>query len=291
MTKQMHEVKDRLLSDFEKNLDDIYSRYQTAQDDAWKKFQETSSIANKKLLQKTEEVNSKYLCKITENIGDEELKNLTIEFEEQLNLVSKEHEETSKDASDALETALKNASVEHNRDLNIAQQHIQNRLHTYFDKWCFNYIKKPAVAGFLLYYIHKLICSWWSEISQLIGNLQFLSNISFVCLKHWLHKNHLCAENGEGWELSKITCFSVLINTFFPWAKAHQSKNITPSFLSEIEEIILSVNFSQPIFAWLAGDDSSTVRIELSNNTHWSAQDVSSQWLDISYQYSSLSSL
>lgn len=133
MTQQMHEVKDRLVSDFKKNLEDIYSRYKIAQEDAWKKFKETTLLANEELLKRIKEVHEQYLCKIAESIDTKESDSLLIEFEEQSDLVNKEYETVSKQASDELKTALKNASNARDRDRDIAQQEIQTRLNTFFD--------------------------------------------------------------------------------------------------------------------------------------------------------------
>jgi len=52
----------------------------------------------------------------------------------------------------------------------------------------------------------------------------------------------------------------------------------TFSFFSEICFITSSVNFSQPIWLWLAGFPHSTVKIAFSRKTHCSLQIVKSQF-------------
>lgn len=69
-----------------------------------------------------------------------------------------------------------------------------------------------------------------------------------------------------------MKCVSVLIRTLFHLAKLPQRTKVIPSWESDIFCNTLSVNSAHQHFAWLAGFDASTVRIEFKSSTHCFAQ-------------------
>ena len=85
-------------------------------------------------------------------------------------------------------------------------------------------------------------------------------------------KNHLWTLNGDGCGASKTICLVVSISSFFFWANAHRKTKITPSFLSEIVLITVSVNVYQPISLCELGTSFCTVRLAFKRNIHCSAR-------------------
>ncbi len=132
--------------------------------------------------------------------------------------------------------------------------------------------------------------------SQLISYSPLHFKISFTFEKCLQPKNQVWAENGDGCGHSKTICLLVSISSFFFCAKAHRSKKITPSFLSEIVLMTASVNLCRPISLCELGWSFLTVRLAFNRKTPCLAQGIKSpvfQIFQTSFRFfrSSLSSL
>src|SRR5690242_9563602 len=102
---------------------------------------------------------------------------------------------------------------------------------------------------------------------QSIGVLCCFINNSLVLEKCLQPKKPLLALYGEGCAAFKTKCFVSSISDCFSWANLPHNRKTIPSLSSEILLITLSVNCSQPIFAWLPGSFCLTVKDAFKSKT------------------------
>ena len=136
--------------------------------------------------------------------------------------------------------------------------------------------------SFSSFYICFLFVSYFGSNYQSISFFPYFFNNSFTFEK-WLHvKNPRRADNLQGCEDFRVTCFFSLINFAFFWASFPQSKKIILSQSVLIFFITSSVNLSQPYFLWEFTFESVVVKTLFNNKIPYEAHPVKSPWLGIS---------
>ena len=90
------------------------------------------------------------------------------------------------------------------------------------------------------------------SIRQSTGSRAASTSAALALLNGLVPKKPLCAESGEGWTDSTMTCLPVSINERFFRAAAPQRMNTTLCSLASTQRITSSVNVSQPWRWWLA---------------------------------------
>ncbi len=121
-------------------------------------------------------------------------------------------------------------------------------------------------------FTNKSITIYYSPVTRSICFFQFFSSHSFAARKWPHHKNHWCAESGDGCGASRIRCFVVSINVFFDLAKFPRKRKTRWSWCCDKRWMTLSVNSSRQSLWCDAASCAFTVRIAFSNKTHCSAR-------------------